>query len=277
MLEIFNKYGWPGIIVVFLSIGGYILAKYIKKQSEKKEKTMKDGFKSIAETITSNVADQNTHLVKVITDSQAELVNTIQKNNEKLIDYILSGNTVVHVNSLDQRMQVADSIETKLRDLRNQTDASRICVIEFHNSKENLTGLSFLWYDIHYERPAKGVPPITDKVRNVDATRLLPIVKRILLNDDIDAPIFLHENEIHELQDTIPLLYNDLKVILNLKHVAYAGIYDDNTNKIIGLLCVEYNEQHDIDDEEFNEFAPEISKSAREIGTLLTFSRNLDE
>lgn len=259
LVEFMSQYGWPGIIALIVVLAMFIIYKKIKNETSS---SLEKGFAKVTDTIASGMTEQNNRLITAIND-----------NNKEMLRFIMRGKDEEHERSIDARMDVAEQILQNIRDLSNITGASRVCVLEFHNSKENFSGLSFVWYDMHYEWPAKGVEPITDIIKNVQVARLLPIVKRINHTPNTRT-IILDRKALEALESEEPLLYYDLVKKLDLNHVVYSGLYDTHCGKLIGLLAVEFN--YEISYEEVAQYETEYENTASVVANLLTFTRKTD-
>ena len=130
----------------------------------------------------------------------------------------------------------------------NLYNCQRTLVIEFHNSKENLNGLSFLWYDIQYEKQQRGINSISNKVKNLQLSNLLPIINRV--NNAPGNIIVIDSEEIEKIYNESTVLYNQLKEI-NVEHIIYSGIYSSD-NKLIGLVALEYQKNYPYHDDIIN-------------------------
>ena len=130
----------------------------------------------------------------------------------------------------------------------NLYNCQRASVIEFHNSKENLNGLSFLWYDIQYEKQQRGINSLSNKAKNLQLSNLLPIINRV--NNAPGNIIIIDSEEIEKIYNESTVLYNQLKEI-NVEHIIYSGIYSSD-NKLIGLVALEYQKNHPYHDDIIN-------------------------
>ena len=126
-----------------------------------------------------------------------------------------------------------------LFDILLWSNAQRASIIEFHNSKENLDGLSFLWYDIQHEKQQKGIDTLSSKAKNLQATNLRPVIKRI--NNEKTHIIHLGPEDIENIYNESTVFYQYMKEI-KASHLVYCGIYNNDTNELRAMLCLEYQE-----------------------------------
>ena len=182
----------------------------------------------------------------------------MSKHNDKLLDALLTQNqnntraildvvNVALVNHRQQNKNIHDrnlklretaslKIKTKIHDLLNRYNCDRAFILEFHNSKQNMTGLSFLWYDMTFEEIAKGVPTIQTYWKDQEASTLLPVVKDIC--DEDGFKIYTIE-DLEELQHKSTVLYHRLRIERQLQEAIMIALYGSN-NEIIGILILEY-------------------------------------
>lgn len=261
ILEFFNNYGWPGILAIILILVIY----WIITQKDKSTKdTITTGFDKLA----TSISNQNEHLIDSITRSnektQEELFNLVKATLSERDDAIKSN----HDKSLDRRFMISEEIGNILWDIMNLYNCQRVIVIEFHNSKENLNGLSFLWYDVQYEKQQRDVVSISSKARNLQASNILPIINRV--NSTPGNIVILNTDDIEKIYNESTVLYSQFKE-LNIEHIIYSGIYSSD-NKLIGLIALEYQKNYPYHEDIINLL--DIKERTAKIAQLLQFSKN---
>lgn len=261
ILEFFNNYGWPGIVAIVLIIVIYWLIT-------QKDKSTKDTITTSFDKLATSISNQNEHLIDSITRSnektQVELFNLVKTTLSERDSAIKSN----HDKSLDRRFMISEEISNILWDTMNLYNCQRAIVIEFHNSKENLNGLSFLWYDVQYEKQQRDVISISNKARNLQASNIVPIINKI--NSTPGNIIVLNSDDIEKIYDESTVLYSQFKE-LNVEHIIYSGIYSSD-NKLIGLIALEYQKNHPYHEDIINLL--DIKERTAKIAQLLQFSKN---
>ena len=261
ILEFFNNYGWPGIVAIVLIIVIYWL---ITQKDKSTKDTITTGFDKLA----TSISNQNEHLIDSITRSnektQVELFNLVKTTLSER-DSVIKSN---HDKSLDRRFMISEEIGNILWDTMNLYNCQRAIVIEFHNSKENLNGLSFLWYDVQYEKQQRDVISISNKARNLQASNIVPIINKV--NSTPGNIIVLNSDDIEKIYDESTVLYSQYKE-LNVEHIIYSGIYSSD-NKLIGLIALEYQKNHPYHEDIINLL--DIKERTAKIAQLLQFSKN---
>lgn len=261
ILEFFNNYGWPGIVAIVLIIVIYWLIT-------QKDKSTKDTITTSFDKLATSISNQNEHLIDSITRSnektQVELFNLVKTTLSERDSAIKSN----HDKSLDRRFMISEEIGNILWDTMNLYNCQRAIVIEFHNSKENLNGLSFLWYDVQYEKQQRDVISISNKARNLQASNIVPIINKV--NNTPGNIVILNSDEIEKLYNESTVLYSQFKE-LNVEHVIYSGIYSSD-NKLIGLIALEYQKNHPYHEDIINLL--DIKERTAKIAQLLQFSKN---
>lgn len=261
ILEFLNNFGWPGVVViVFVSIIYLIILKNNKSTQD----SITTGFDKLA----TSISNQNENLINSITSSnektQEELFNLVKTTLSERDSTIKSN----HEKSLDRRFSVSEEINNILWDAMNLYNCQRALVIEFHNSKENLNALSFLWYDVQYEKQQRGTSSISNKARNLQASNIVPIINKV--NNTPGNIVLLNSDDIEKIYDESTVLYSHLKE-LNVEHIIYSGIYSSD-NKLIGLVALEYQKNYPYHEDMINLL--DIKGRTSKIAQLLQFSKN---
>ena len=207
--DIFMKYGWPGIIAIIVIVAIYFIFNYINKQQAKQTTTtINDGFKTLATEMSRTVSEQNKLLLNAFinqSDSNTKMIKDIMTdvvNNKSRID------SEEHTKSNNVRLNVSEHISSKVFDMLKTYNCDRAFILEFHNSKQNFSGLSFVWYDMTYEKFAKGLHTICSSFKDQEISSLIPII-----NDVNNGCGIMHYtvDELEELQDRSPVLYDRLR------------------------------------------------------------------
>lgn len=254
--ELLIQCGWPGLVGVVIVGAIYVLIN----------KSINSSIDKTADKMTDIISDQNTILVKSIIDmskqNQSELMGLLTKtlnNHDKVKEE-------EHVASIQHRLDISETIQKHLYDLMMLYRARRCALLEFHNSKENLNGLSFLWYDAHYEVKQRNVIPISGKCKDMQISNLMPIIKDVTNNDGI---VYYGEEDLRRLEKYSGVLYDQLVKELKVNNIVFAGLYDKNNN-IIGLVFLEYNDGLYKYDEDIINF-DDIKHHASTLSQLLEF------
>lgn len=260
--DIFIKFGWPGLIVIGIISGVLIVLNYFlfKKSDKQTNSHINKAFNDIV----SKITEQNSKLFEAMIEQN-------KSNNEALSAILLKAletnsknNVEKHNKCIQTRLDISKIVNNKVRDLLNKYNADRAFIVELHNNKQNLSGLSFVWFDMLYEVVAKGIPPIHHLYKDQDASMILPLIEEI--NSNNGYKIFTLE-DLESLQKTSSVLYRRLRIERQLDEAIIVGLYDTN-NILIGMLILEYEQSFiphevlDIDD---------ILGQAAAISTLIDF------
>ena len=225
-----------GIFGLLVLAAVFILGIYLKrasnKSSEKTSSVLVEGFKSLS----SDMSKHNDKLLDaLLTQNQNNTRAILDVVNVALVNH-RQQNKSIHDRNLKLRETASLKIKTKIHDLLNRYNCDRAFILEFHNSKQNMTGLSFLWYDMTFEEIAKGVPTIQTYWKDQEASTLLPVVKDIC--DEDGFKIYTIE-DLEELQHKSTVLYHRLRIERQLQEAIMIALYGSN-NEIIGILILEY-------------------------------------
>lgn len=222
--NIFQQYGWWGILGIILCMILFLITKYIIK---KFNKNLSSGFDKVGEKLTDQLSKQNEQLTNTIVSSQEKLINyLITKDDEK---------TQNHNNMLNERMTLAEEINQSLKDIMNIHNAQRAFILEFHNSYQNLSGVPFAKYSCNYEWFDKGLQPLANKIIGLPFSSISKVVYDVI-NSDTQQAIFTDIQSLEDDNPTLVSIFKDPKT----KAIVYTGMYDKN-NVLIGLLVLEYH------------------------------------
>lgn len=239
LIKLFEQYGWPGILAIVAIL---IIYYFVSKKDKKSLDTINKGFTGLADTM----AKQNAHLINAITESNTKTQERLFDLVNKSIDNKEEQKQKNHKKSLDTREKMSEAVDDILFDILLQTNSQRVIMIEFHNSKENLDGLSFLWYDIQHEKQQRGIEALSAKAKNLQATNLRPIIKRV--NKAHNHIIHLNPEDIENIYNESTVFYSYMKEI-NVEHIIYCGIYNTDTSELIGIIGIEYQSGHPYHDD----------------------------
>ena len=223
LFEIFEKYGWWSLLGIGAIGCMFLLFKYI---GNKITDDVTDGMEKIADRMTTSISNQN-----------EQLVSTISKQNETLIDALITGKNKTednHKNMLNEKINIAEDINMKLKDIMQINSSQRAFIIEFHNSYENLSGIPFAKYSCTYEWFEKGLIPLSNKCLGLPFSSMAGIVRDILNNPN-NQMVY---TDMEQLESNNPALFTMLKDS-RTKAIVYTAMFD-NHNTLIGLLVLEY-------------------------------------
>lgn len=258
--NIFEKFGWPGLLVTGAGFGLYHLIKYLlNKTTESTNQTLSDGFTDLSKSM----KEQNEKLLEAIIKQSEENNKTVGK----VLDSVLTEKTgkakQAHDDRMNYRKDISKVIRTKMKNLLNRYNADRIFVLEFHNCKENVVGMPFYWVDMTYEEIARGVKSIQPAWREQEASQLNPII------DDMEEfggfKIYTIE-DIEAIQESSSILYRKLRLDRRVQEAIISALYSQD-NILIGLLILEYEDGVFIPIEVLDD--EDIIAQANSIGTLL--------
>lgn len=222
----------------------YILFIYflISKKDKKSNDAINAGFNSLANTITK----QNEVLIEKMTETNVNTQQQLFNLVNKAIDDKDNNKEADHKKSIEKRIEIGEKVDEMLFDILLWSNAQRAVIIEFHNSKENLDGLSFIWYDIQHEKQQKGIETLSAKARNLQATNIRPIINRV--NNSLTHIVHLGPEDIENIYNESTVFYQNIKEI-HAAHLIYCGIYNTETNELIGLLALEFQEGYPFHDD----------------------------
>lgn len=237
--DVFSTYGWPGIIVVIaLTIGYFALKKLFKESKSYTSNTIEKGFTEMSTSLSSTIKEQNEKILNAF-------ISQNEKNNETMRDVMMevlnkksSSDQSSHQENIKRRMDISYYVKRRVHDLFKEYNCDRAFILELHNSKQNLSGLAFVWYDMIYEDVARGYNTLQNTYKDQEASQLLPIIKKVNENGG-----FAHYTieELEEFKNNSTALYHRLRIERNLTECIILGLYSSD-NSLIGLLVLEYED-----------------------------------
>ena len=245
VIEFLDKYGWGGILMMALAGAIFFGGKWL---SNKLSDDMSTGLEKVGEKLTDQMSKQNEQLLNVIVGQQ-----------DKLLDNILNKRTVdvqKHNEMLFDKIKIADEINQALKEIMLFHNAQRAFIIEFHNTSSNLSGVPFAKYSCTYEWHDKGVYSLIGKCDSLPFSQMAKVTTDVLNSNNqiviyTDMEKFADEN----ISMWSALAPEDSKT----KAIVYAAMYDKN-NVLIGMMCLEYQKEHNFTDEDINQLGVETAQ-----------------
>ena len=235
LFDIIEKYGLWGACGVIACMGLFLLFKLL---SNKLSEDMTSGLEKIGEKLTDQMSQQNKNLTNTLAEQQSQLTNTIIDQQNKLLDHLInkdSRDAVNHNKMLNKRIELAEEINNRLRDIMNIHNSQRAFIIEFHNSYENLSGVPFAKYSCTYEWFDKGLMPVANKIMGLPFAQIAKVVSDII-NSDNQQKVYTDIDLMECENPSLTAFIKDDKT----KAIVYDAMYDRN-NQLIGCLVLEYH------------------------------------
>lgn len=235
MFEFFSKIieEFGGLGLGILVLGG--LLYFLITQSDKKtERSLTD----LSENLSNAITEQNKTLVNTLSNTSSEIQKNLMALLEKSMSVHDNEKISLHNASMKHRLDISDKMQSMLYDMMNFYHARRCGVMEFHNSTDNLNGLSFLWYDLSYENLQRNIMPISGQCKKQQLSMFSPVMNDIINNDGI---IVFRPSDIDKLERRSPVLYDNLRNKIKVSTIIYAGLYNISNN-LIGIVFLEYDD-----------------------------------
>lgn len=160
----------------------------------------------------------------------------------------------IHIEDTQISFNNSNLINIELENLRLRTKASRALVLQFHNGKQSLGGLPFIYLTATNESLDYYIKPVAEQYEEVK-TSLYPFVTYILQNGYWSGNI-----------EDLRCIDKSLAYRIEGNDVKHLAVLDIEGNRPLGLIFVTYTEcpNHDC-----REIENEIRKSALKIGLLM--------
>lgn len=158
---------------------------------------------------------------------------------DKIIGDIIKGSYKHHLTP--QEGHDIAQIEKQINDIINiilkETNASRVCIIKYHNGNKDMTGKSFLKMSMTNEVVNIGVAPMMAEFKDVFRSLLA---------------YWCHEMEIHDycyIKDVEDIKSKDMTMYQYLStrniEAKYGISLKDLSGNVIGFMCIEYLNKND--------------------------------
>ena len=243
IFSIFEKFGWLGILGIFICALLFLVTKYISK---KLSENVESGFEKVGEKLTEQMSKQNETLTKVIVDQQ-----------ERLFDHLLTekkANQSRHNDMINDKEDLAVDINNYLKDIMNIHNSQRAYILEFHNHNENLSGTPFVKFSCKYEWFEPGYDPLIGTCKDMAFASLAQIVKEVRHSDN-QCTIY---TDVDKFTKSNPSISYYIKGDTS-KSFVFKGLYDKN-NILIALLVLEYNYVIDVSKIKYNKLLVESAE-----------------
>lgn len=185
----------------------------------------------------------------------------LSKRYDNMIDEIINGVRKSHLTP--QESQNIARIEKQLNDIINvilrDTDASRVCIVKYHNGNKDMTGKSFLKMSMTNEVVNIGVAPMMGEFKDIFRSFLA------YWCHEIDTKKWCVIDDVNKLKDIDITMYQ----YLNTRNIEakYGVPLKDGYNNVIGFLCIEYLSKTDFD---INKIAKSMKTNFPKIETLVS-------
>lgn len=160
-----------------------------------------------------------------------------------------------HTERVEMAMKNTQLIQYEIDALRNKTKASRVVLLTFHNQKQTLNGVPYVYLTAQNEALDYGIAPIAEKYESLKCS-LYPSVNYIIQNGYFSGDV----EDLAKIDKALAyrMMGND---------VTHTSILNIEGETLLGVLVVTYTgnlKEHNCRSVEL-----EVRKSATKIGILL--------
>lgn len=200
-------------------------------------------------------------------EEQKKRNEELNQNYNSMIQDIIKGVSKKHLTPMESKnigkieKQINDIINTILR----ETNASRVCIVKYHNGNKDMTGKSFLKMSMTNEVVNLGVAPMMTDFKDLFRSLLAYWCHEIEKNDYCIIP------DVEKLKDIDITMYQYLSV-RNIE-AKYGIRLKDNDNNVIGFICIEFLNKSEFDIKKINK---SMAKNFPKIETLVALDGGMD-
>ena len=169
----------------------------------------------------------------------------------KIVKDIINGINKHHLTPEEGRSiaQVEKQINDIVKNMLVSTNASRVCIVKYHNGNKDMTGVSFLKMSMTNEVVNIGVAPLMQDFQNHFRSLLAYWCHEI----DEKGECIISNTE--DLIDKDITMYEYLKT--RKIEAKYGVAIRDAYKNVIGFICVEYLDRYDFKEEKVKKIIKE--------------------
>ena len=182
---------------------------------------------------------------------------------KKLVKDIIDGVNGHHLTPAESKSiaQIEKKINENIQYILEKTNASRVCIVKYHNGQRDMTGMAFLKMSMTNEVVNRGVAPLMSDFKDLFRSYLAYWCHEL----EVNGKCIIKDTE--DLQNIDINMYEYLKT-RNIE-AKYGVALKDLDGDIIGFLCVEYLDKREFKIENIEKI---VNHQADKIETLMTLN-----
>lgn len=194
------------------------------------------------------IKDRNKRQKEYEDDRKAERErnNKLSENYNSMIQDIIQGLSKKHLTPKESKSiaQIEKQITDIINVILKETNASRVCIVRYHNGNKDMTGRSFLKMSM------------TNEVVNIGVTSMMGEFKDVFRSllaywcHEIESKKYCVIKDAEELKNIDMTMYQYLST-RNIEAKYGTGLKDSLGN-VIGFICIEYLNKNDLDLDKIN-------------------------
>lgn len=188
---------------------------------------------------------------KQIKDARESEYQDLNNNYKNMIKDIINGVTGHHLTPEESKSiaQIERQVNDIIKNMLTATNASRVCIVKYHNGNKDMTGMSFLKMSMTNEAVNVGVTPLMPDFQGHFRSLLAYWCHEI---DDFGECIISDTENLINVDIT---MYEYLKV-RNIE-AKYGVALKDLKGNVIGFICVEYFNKYDFNENKVKQIMKE--------------------
>lgn len=256
--EIISAYSEVGILGLCAVLMIIMFYKSFKHQQDNQDKD-----KEVVNKKDKYLQDSHEELLKTIQKQNDELVNQMAKNNEIIMSKFVDKVTT-HVPSPEENAKqtnISENIDKCLQQILVETKASRADLVQYHNGGRGINKQSFLKMSMTNEQIQLGVKSFMPEFRDQFRSVLAWFVK------ELNEKGYCYIKDVEDMKDIDAGMYEFMinRGIYSKFGIAIKGSED----YVIGFICLEYlhKEEH-LDLEKINNVLQSYRNTIQALLTL---------
>ncbi len=193
--------------------------------------------------------------------------DNLQGKYDNIIKDIIQGVSKKHLTPTESNKigKIEKQINDIIKEILQETGASRVCIVKYHNGNKDMTGKSFLKMSMTNEVVNLGVAPMMTEFKDLFRSLLAYWCHEIEVND------FCVIKDAEELKDKDITMYQYLTV-RNIES-KYGIALRDVDNNVVGFICIEYLNKRDFN---LSKIQSSMSKDFPKIEALISLDGGVD-
>lgn len=174
-------------------------------------------------------------------EERRKIDEMVYNTYNEMIEEIIQGVTRKHLTPEESKniVRFEKKINDILNSILNKTNASRVCIVKYHNGNKDMLGKSFLKMSMTNEVVNIGVAPMMSDFKDVFRSLLAFWCNEL---EKSDTYIIKNAEEMKEKDITMYQYLATRKI-----DSKYGVALKDGKGNVIGFMCLEYLNENDFD------------------------------
>ena len=239
VVQAYTEIGILGLLAVIFVI--LVWKSFANKNKDDNWKNGKiDKKDDILENDKQTISKQLQDLTNILIKQSEENLAREREMNKELMQQIIDGvnnHSLSHIEN-SKLTDVNKEVDIILKDILNETNASRASLVQYHNGGKSINKQAFLKMSMTNEKTKLGVKSIMSECKDQFRSALGYFVNE--LSDNGHCCIF----DVEQIKEVDVGMY-ELMVSREVEAKCGYAIHDKENNMVIAYICVEFEHKED--------------------------------